>query len=117
MKQTGSIATYILGLLLAAFLIWFGAKFIFSPAEDATTGLLIAAGLGTTLAGIILAGATTIRSHQLVSVIVILIGIYFFARAAGVIEYPWLARGIGLGSWLAAFLVVFVTLPRKEQTN
>lgn len=114
MKRTGSIATYVLGILLAAFLIWFGAKFMFWPTETLTTGLLVAAGLGTTLAGILLAGATTIRNHQLVAVIVILIGIYFFARAAGVIEYPWLSRFIGLGSWAAAALVVFVTLPRKE---
>lgn len=97
------------GAIVALLLLIFGTRFLIRP-NDATDGQLFLLGIISGFAGIFtLAAQMYIPKKYMIGSSLILLAVYFFARAYGVIEGAILMRIIGLASLLAASLMVYVT--------
>jgi hypothetical protein len=97
------------GAIVALLLLIFGTRFLIRP-NDATDGQLFLLGIISGFAGIFtLAAQMYIPKKYMIGSSLILLAVYFFARATGVIEVDILMRIIGLASLLAASLMVYVT--------
>ncbi len=108
------IFLFLLAVILALFLAWFGFKFLFLP-NDAlgVTGLLIL-GVCLVISGVFMLSVTRFNKNEaLTACFFIVSGFYLFARAGGIINIPWLARAIGLLCWTSAMLVLYITWPNR----
>lgn len=101
-------------VLVSLFLLWFGSHGLFASAYDLSEGQLILLGIILVLAGIFWLGPAELREFWWVSLILVLMGFYAFARAAGIIDAPWLARLVGILSWLAAAILLYITWPGRQ---
>lgn len=107
---------YFLGsILLALLLLWFGSRLLFTQSGRFGTTQLLIFGLVITVGGICLLSLPDIRKNWLPGVIVMAIGFYGCARAAGSISEPWLARLLGVAAWAAAVIVLVIAWPRHRQ--
>lgn len=104
-----------LAVLFSIILVWFGSKFLFFTNDHISSAGYFWSGLALMLGGILYLASPDFRKYWWVGAILVLIGIYLFARASGVIEFPWLARILGAASWLAAVILLYITWPGKKK--
>lgn len=104
-----------LGLLVSAFLIWFGSKFIFTSGDSWDSTQLFVTGVILILAGVFTVSSPSLGNAWMIGGILMAAGFFMFARASGVIEHAWLAKAIGVASWLGAFLIGYITFPRDRK--
>lgn len=104
-----------LAVLLALILFWFGSKFLFFTSDHISDTQYFIFGIFLTIGGVFMLSSPDFRSAWKISVLITLSGFYFFARAADIIEMPWLARILGVSSWLAALLALYITWPGHRQ--
>lgn len=114
-KQIKQYYIFGLALLVSAFLIWFGSKFLFTSGSTWDSTQLFAAGVILILAGVFTVSSPSLGNAWMIGGILMAAGFFMFARAAGVIEFPWLAKSIGVASWGAAFLIGYITFPRNRK--
>lgn len=103
-----------LALVLAAFLVWFGSKFIFTSGGIWSSNQLFAAGIILVFSGIFVVSSQGLGNNWLVGGFLILCGFFMLARSVGIIEYAWLSKIIGISSWIAAALMAYITFPRAR---
>lgn len=103
-----------LAILLGLVLFWFGSKFLFFPNDRLSDTQLFWSGLLVSMGGVLMLSSPDFRNVWKISLLIIVTGLYFFARAAGVIEMPWLARILGVASWLAALLMLYIAWPGRK---
>lgn len=108
-KETGMFS---IALLLAVFLLWIGGRFIFWPSNNLSPGDLYFIGMMLVISSLVIFGTVSIAYRELVGAIFLGLGFYIFARAAGFIAFPWLARTIGISFWVAAVMALYTTFPR-----
>lgn len=108
---------FVVALVLAAFLVWFGAKFFFWPTDKLSANGLYLLGVLLAFAGVIVMGTVSLKNHLAIGAAILVCGFYTFARAAGLIEFPWLTRLIGASAWVAAFMAVFMAFPRQSRST
>jgi len=94
--------------VLCVALIWFGWRLITVPAVT-SVGVLFVMGCAAVLGGVFVLGNPEGKARQL-GVILLLVGCYYFARAAGWFEHAWLTRALGVASLVAAAVVGYVAL-------
>jgi hypothetical protein len=99
-------------MILNVFLVWFGFKLLLGH-EDSSKGALFLLGCVSTLAGVF-ALSSSLPNNQIWTIVLILVGVYFFARADGMISGPWLSRLLGLASLGAACLITYIAWPRRQ---
>jgi len=101
------------GLVFAVLFAWFGLRLlgisgqVFSPTE------LFWFGVTTILAGIFTVSSAA-KTHWAVSLGLIALGFYFFARAVGIIDIGILITFAGILSWGASALLVYMTYPGRR---
>lgn len=97
------------GAIVALFLLFFGVKFLSAP-NDAEDWQLILLGIGSVLSGVFtIAAQIYIPRKYMAGAILILLGIYFFARATGTIDGAWFMRLLGLASLVGCGVIIYVT--------
>ncbi len=97
------------GAIVAVFLIYHGFKLLFRP-NDASDWQLFFLGVGCVLTSVFtLAAQVYVPKKYKISGALMFLGIYFFARATGIIEGAWFMRFLGLASLIGAGLIVYVT--------
>lgn len=101
-------------VLFSIILIWFGAKFIFWSEDSFTPAEFFFFGMLLVLGGIFFLSANGLKKDWWVGVLLTLIGFYFFGRASDTIKLPWLAKVLGLASWAAAGILLYVAWPNRE---
>ncbi|HEX7632777.1 MAG TPA: hypothetical protein VF401_00460 [Candidatus Saccharimonadales bacterium] len=104
------------GVLMALILLWFGSKFLFWPNDRLNDTELFVSGALLVLGGIGLFSVADLKKNWIPGGVLLLVGLYCFARAAGIIELPWLARVIGVGSWVAGFMLLYITWPTRKHS-
>jgi hypothetical protein len=100
------------GVLVSIFLVWFGAQFLSIDHMTFSSTELLVFGLAVTLGGISLMTVPDLKHNVLPGLVLIVIGFYSCARAAGTIQEPWLARVLGAAAWMAAVILLYITWPR-----
>lgn len=115
MQATKKWGAFAVGLLTAAFFVWFGLRLLLANSITSDTILFIF-GIASTLAGVF-ALSGKFSGRVVASLLLIAVGMYFFARAWGFVENSWLIRLLGLASILAAGVVVYVTMPRSTKNQ
>ena len=113
-KQIKQYYIFGLSLLVSAFLVWFGSKFLFAG-DPWNSTQLFAAGVILILAGVFTVSSPSLGNAWMIGGILMAAGFFMFARASGVIEHAWLAKAIGLASWVGAFLIGYITFPRDRK--
>lgn len=93
--------------LLCVALLWFGYALMTQPAIT-SAGVLFAIGCGAVLGGVFILG--TPSKGRLWGVVLIGVGLYYFARATSFFESAWLTRLLGVASWAAAILVGYLAV-------
>lgn len=102
-----------LAILLSIILIWFGSKFLFFTGDAVNSTQLFVFGVALVIGGILMLSLPELSKNWRAGALLVAAGFYFFARASGEIEMPWLARIIGIASWLAAALLLYITWPTR----
>jgi ammonia channel protein AmtB len=105
----------IAAMILNVFFVWFGFKFLLGN-NDFSKGGLFLMGCISTLAGVF-ALSSSLPNNQIWTIVLILVGVYFFARADGIIEGAWLSRLLGLASLVAAGIITYIAWPRRASDN
>jgi hypothetical protein len=105
---------FTIAVLAAIILFWFGDKFLFFPSEELNSPLVLGTGLLLVLFAVMSLGPKVLQLPRRWMLILAIFGLYFIARAAGVLEIPLLARGAGVAAWLAALLVLYITWPYRN---
>jgi hypothetical protein len=100
------------GMLFSLLLVVFGSRMLFYPADDINGLVLLLLGLGLVLGSVFIFIPS--YSDWRLFVLIIGIGFYFCIRAAGGIDIPWLARLLGIASWIAAAILLYITWPTKK---
>lgn len=100
---------FIAGLLISMFLVWFGLRLLFSNFDASPTELFLM-GVAAIVAGVYLLPDKFPHASSL-GLCLLLVGIYYFARAAGVFERGWLVHLLGLASLAGAVILIYITLP------
>lgn len=103
-----------LAVLLALILFWFGSKFLFFTNDRLNDTQLFIAGILSVIGGIFMLTNPAFAKAWGISVLIIISGFYFFARSAGIIEMPWLARILGVAAWLAAAFMLYFAWPGRQ---
>lgn len=111
-KQVKQYYIFGLALLVAVFLVWFGSKFLFISGDSWNSTQLFATGVILVLAGVFTVSSPSLGNAWLVGGLLMAVGFFMFARAAGVIEHAWIAKSIGIASWGAAGLITYIAFPR-----
>lgn len=114
-KQVKQYYIFGLALIVAAFLVWFGSKFLFTSGNTWDSTQLFVAGVILILAGVFTVSSPGLGNAWLVGGILMATGFFMFARAAGVIDHAWVAKTIGVASWGAAVLVAYIAFPRDKR--
>jgi hypothetical protein len=102
-------------MIIDIFLVWFGFKLLLAN-NDASRGQLFLVGCAAVLSGVF-ALSSQLPKREIWSIALILVGVYYFARADGIISNPILSRLLGLVSIGAAVLLTYIALPRNNQTD
>lgn len=107
---------FIGGIIMAGFFVWFGFLLFSLAAQETTTAQLFLLGSVCILASVF--SMTNVKKHNLlVAISLLAVGIYYFARTAGYITDPILVRLLGVASWAAAALLVYLTYPNHRSFN
>ncbi len=105
-------------VLVAILLFWLGGRLLFLTTTGSFDGVLyIVSGLLVLLGGICMLTALTMKWHWQIAGVLLLLGVYLLARATGSIAEPWLARVLGVASWLAACIVLYITWPGRKTSE
>lgn len=94
--------------VLCVALLWFGYTLITHPTVTSTTALFVI-GCGSVFGGVFVLG-TPSGKGRLWGLVLIAVGLYYFARAGEFFDRPWLTRLLGVASWIAAVTVGYVAL-------
>lgn len=108
---------FFLSVLLASFLVWFGFRFLFLSSSSISPSQHFIVGAIFVLSGIFLLINENISKRYFYGAILLAVGFFDLARAADIIDYPWLARTIGLSSWIAATLIVYAAYPKSNKKS
>lgn len=106
--------TFAGGIIVAGLLLWMGTKLLFFDREISNQGMFLI-GVATVLAGVIVMPSQQLPKALPLGIVLILVGIYYFARAAGVFEHAILIRLLGVASISAAAIIIYMTLPRPNK--
>ncbi len=107
---------YFIGAVILAFtLAWFGWQLLHTTANSFSSSQLFLFGLITTTVGISLLTLTGQKQMWLPGVLVVLVGFYGWARAAEVVQEPWLEHALGIVTWLAAALLLWAAWPLRSK--
>jgi len=115
-SRAGDWIRFLGAVALALVLMWFGFMFLSASSNAFTHTQLLVFGLFTTTGGIILLTLPDIQRRWLPGVLVVLIGFYGCARAAGTITQPWLTRLLGAACLIGALLLVYFHFPGRHRT-
>jgi hypothetical protein len=100
-------------VILDVFLVWFGVRLL--RADNSLTDIqMFLLGCGLTLWGVFML-SSNIPNKEIFTVSLVLVGFYYFARVAGIIERGWLIKLLGLASIAAAGLLLYTTIPRSNK--
>jgi hypothetical protein len=102
-------------MIINIFLVWFGAKLLFTQ-NLVTDTQLFWLGFASTIAGVF-ALSSNFKMKGKLGAILVLLGVYYFARADGIIKGAWLARLLGLASILAAAILLYIALPPNKDSS
>lgn len=100
-------------MILDIFLVWFGLKLLFTQ-FNLSSGELFLLGCAATLAGVFVLPSNTIENAQVWGIALLFVGVYYFARSAGVFHTSWLARLLGIASLGSAVIITYIALPRNR---
>lgn len=101
------------GLLFAVFFIWFGIRLFGISGDTFSSGELFLFGVASILSGVFTV-STPDKTKWGISFGLFILGFYFFARAASVIDIAILSTLAGLLSWVAAIVMVALTYPNRR---
>ena len=110
-EKIKKLLVFALSLILAGFLVWFGFKFLFLPSDLFTPTQIFIVGILVILGGISAVSSFDLKNRWTIGSVLIATGFYLFARSAGIIDIPWLARTLGALCWVAAGLVIYMAFP------
>lgn len=97
----------------AIFFVWFGFLLFSLSAKPVTTTQLFLLGCASVLASLFV--MSNVKRYNLPAASLLLaVGIYYFARSAGIITNSLLVRLLGLASWAAAVLLLYITYPNRK---
>lgn len=105
---------FFLSVLIAGFLVWFGFRFLFLSSSSISSTQHFIVGSIFVFVGIGILSSPNIAKRWLYGGTAIAVGFFDLARAAELIDYPWLARIIGLASWGAATMIVYLAYPKSN---
>lgn len=114
-KQLKEKAIFFLSVLVAGFLVWFGFRFIFLSSSSISSTQHFIVGSIFVFVGIAILSNPNIAKRWLYGGAAIAVGFFDLARAAELIDYPWVARLIGLASWGAATMIVYISYPKSKE--
>lgn len=99
------------GFLIVSFiLVWFGLKLLLANYSPTSLELVLA-GIISVVAGVSVLPSQLPMAIPL-GISLIVVGLYFLARAAGFFTLALLGPVLGLASIAAAGLLIFMTLPK-----
>lgn len=104
-------------ILVSILLVWFGAQFLSIDHATFSPTTLLVFGLIVTLGGIMLLTLPDLKRNILPGMVLVAIGFYGCARAAGTIQEPWLARVLGAAAWMAALILLYITWPTRSRRS
>jgi hypothetical protein len=105
---------FAVAIVFSILLVWFGIKFLTSPTIVFSTPELLITGGVFIIVSIILASKPALWKYWRITVLFVLLGIYFCARAAGSITEPWLSRVMGAASIISAAILLYITWPGRK---
>lgn len=108
---------FFLSVLLAGFLVWFGFRFLFLSSGSISPEQHFIVGTIFVLSGIFLLINENISKRYIYGSILVAVGFFDLARAADIVDYPWIARAIGLASWIAATMIVYTAYPKNNKKS
>jgi hypothetical protein len=98
-------------VLVALILAWLGTRLLFFSAQAAGHAAFLLTGLALFAGGLSTLGKTPWEA----TIVLILFGFYLCARAAGIIEDPWLGRVVGSLAWLMALALLYFMWPAHQR--
>lgn len=108
-------------VLASLALIAFGSVFLFMTSYRFSGAEYLIFGAVLLILSVFIVSSPDVKKYWWAALLLTVNAIYFLARATGGISQPWLARIIGVASWLAALLLIYVAwhlmTPRPTRTR